>query len=89
MNIYILLAQIADSKVNCTMITQCLQIKVTKLYFQRNGTTWADGRLEMHTGEGDMGRLGRIETWQGRDRTDAFKGECGKVRGAIINHDRF
>ena len=34
----------------------------------------------MHTGEGDMGRLGRIETWQGRNQTDAFEGECGKVR---------
>ena len=55
---------------------------------QRNGTTWADGRLEMDTGEGDMGRLGRIETWQSRDDTDAFEGECAKVRAAIIIHDR-
>ena len=42
----------------------------------------------MATGEGDMGRLGRIETWQSRDNTDAFEGECGKVRKAIIIHYR-
>ena len=34
----------------------------------------------MHTGEGDIGSLGRIETWQSKDHTDAFEGECGKVR---------
>ena len=34
----------------------------------------------MQTGEGDIGSLGRIETWQSRDHTDAFEGECGKVR---------
>ena len=38
----------------------------------------------MNTGEGDIGNLGRIETWQSRDRTDAFEGECGKVRRMII-----
>ena len=37
----------------------------------------------MNTGEGDIGSLGRIETWQGRDQTDAFEGECGKVRRMI------
>ena len=37
----------------------------------------------MNTGEGDIGSLGRIETWQGRDKTDAFEGECGKVRRMI------
>ena len=38
----------------------------------------------MNTGEGDIRNLGRIETWQSRDRTDAFEGECGKVRRMII-----
>ena len=47
---------------------------------QRNGTTWADGRLEMHTGEGDIRDLGRIQTWQSRNTTDAFEGECAKVK---------
>ena len=34
----------------------------------------------MNTGKDDIGNLGKIETWQSRDRTDAFEGECGKVR---------
>ena len=38
----------------------------------------------MNTGEGDIRNLGRIETWQSRDRTDAFEGECGKVRRMIM-----
>ena len=37
----------------------------------------------MNTGEDDIRNLGRIETWQSRDRTDAFEGECGKVRRMI------
>ena len=60
-----------------------LRTNSSSFHLQRNGTTWADGRLEMHTGEGDIGSLGKIETWQGRDRTDAFEGECGKVRRMI------
>ena len=59
-------------------------ISLTLFLFQRNGTTWADGRLEMNTGEDDIRNLGRIETWQSRDRTDAFEGECGKVRRMMI-----
>ena len=41
----------------------------------------------MHTGEGDIGSLGRIETWQSKDHTDAFEGECGKVRSmmSVVN----
>ena len=50
--------------------------------FQRNGTTWADGKLKMQTGESDMGSLGRIETWQSSSKNEAFEGECGKVRGS-------
>ena len=38
----------------------------------------------MHTGEGDIGSLGRIETWQSKDHTDAFEGECGKVRAGSM-----
>ena len=37
----------------------------------------------MHTGEGDIMSLGRLETWQSRDHTDAFDGECGKVRSMM------
>ena len=49
---------------------------------QRNGTSWADGDLSTHTGESDFSLLGQIDTWNYRQTTDAFTGECGKVRGS-------
>ena len=49
---------------------------------QRNGTSWADGSLEMFTGEGDISRLGEVASWQGSDTTAAYEGECGRVRGS-------
>ena len=50
--------------------------------FQRNGTSWADGSLEMFTGEEDIARLGEVASWQGSDTTAAYDGECGRVRGS-------
>ena len=41
---------------------------------QRNGTTWSDGDLRMHTGQGDMERLGQIVSWNQNNQTDAFRG---------------
>jgi len=51
-------------------------------FYKRNGTTWADGQLRMHTGQGDIDRLGEIITWNKSNRTDAFKGKCGDVTGS-------
>ena len=36
----------------------------------------------MHTGQGDIDRLGEIITWNKSNRTDAFKGKCGDVTGS-------
>ena len=36
----------------------------------------------MHTGEGDMDRLGDIVTWNGRNRTHAYPGPCGALTGS-------
>ena len=36
----------------------------------------------MHTGEGDIGRLGDIVTWNGRNRTHAYPGSCGALTGS-------
>ena len=49
---------------------------------QRNGTSWADGKLRMFTGEKDMSQLGDIKSWNGNNRTEAFKGECGRIKGS-------
>jgi len=67
-------------------------------FYKRNGTSWADGTLRMHTGEGDIGRLGDIVTWNGKERTEAFPGECGRLQGSadglltpgkLTNADKF
>ena len=36
----------------------------------------------MHTGEGDIDRLGDIVTWNGRNRTHAYPGPCGALTGS-------
>ena len=49
---------------------------------QRNGTSWSDGVIEMRTGEESIERLGEIVSWNGENRTEAYGGECGRVRGS-------
>ena len=49
-------------KVSCSNMTR---VEVSRGASQRNGTSWADGQLRMHTGEGDISRLGDIVTWNG------------------------
>ena len=49
---------------------------------QRNGTTWSDGDIEMRTGEGDIATLGQIVSWNNQTTTDAYDGECSRLRGS-------
>merc|ERR1711892_1582043 len=51
-------------------------------FYKRNGTSWSDGALSMHTGAGDMSLLGRIASWNKNTRTEAYPGDCGLVRGS-------
>eukprot|EP00092_Neocalanus_flemingeri_P040156 GFUD01043741.1.p1 GENE.GFUD01043741.1~~GFUD01043741.1.p1 ORF type:complete len:545 (+),score=122.04 GFUD01043741.1:220-1854(+) len=51
-------------------------------FYQRNGTSWSDGDLSMHTGAEEMSLLGNIASWNNRNRTEAFPGDCGTVRGS-------
>lgn len=51
-------------------------------FYKRNGTTFSSGDLSMHTGEDDISLLGKISTWNHKTQSDAFSGECGKVRGS-------
>ena len=62
----------------CPLIT----IIFNFLFAQRNGTSWSDGRLSMHTGEDDISLLGQVATWNGQTRTAAFPGECGRLTGS-------
>ena len=36
----------------------------------------------MFTGEKDINTLGDIKSWNGKNRTEAFRGECGRVMGS-------
>jgi len=51
-------------------------------FYKRNGTTWADGDLQMHTGQDNIDRLGEIVTWNKVNRTEAYRGTCGEVTGS-------
>jgi len=51
-------------------------------FYKRNGTSWADGTTRMHTGEADIERFGDIITWNGKNTTQAYKGECSKIEGS-------
>jgi len=51
-------------------------------FYKRNGTSWSDGDLLMETGTTDVNRLGRIVSWNGQRKTDAYEGICGEVRGS-------
>jgi hypothetical protein len=59
-----------------------VKLLIFTFFIQRNGTSWSDGELSMHTGEDDIALLGRVATWNGRTRTAAFPGECGRLRGS-------
>merc|ERR1712079_690513 len=41
-------------------------------FYKRNGTSWSDGDLLMETGPTDVNHLGRIVTWNGNNRTEAY-----------------
>jgi len=51
-------------------------------FYKRNGTSWSDGYLNMHTGQNDMMLLGKIASWNNSTRTEAYPGECGRVSGS-------
>jgi len=50
-------------------------------FYGRNGTTWADGLFQMRTGAKDATQLGKVVSWNGRNRTN-YGGRCGEMRGS-------
>jgi len=51
-------------------------------FYKRNGTSWSDGDLLMETGTADVNRLGKIVSWNGQHKTEAYEGRCGVVQGS-------
>merc|ERR1711892_595849 len=64
--------------------TEKSQVPMDKFgwFYKRNGTSWSDGYLNMHTGQNDMMLLGKIASWNNSTQTEAYSGECGRVSGS-------
>ena len=67
--------------INLVMIILSINI-IMIIVLQRNGTSWADGQLRMHTGAGDIERLGDIITHNGANTTHAYPGHCARITGS-------
>ncbi|XP_075153536.1 protein peste-like [Haematobia irritans] len=50
--------------------------------YARNGSTEFLGVHSIHTGVGDIDKLGQLVKWKGKNYTDAFDEECNAVRGS-------
>lgn len=50
-------------------------------FVERNGSSSYDGRFHMHTGVDDIKSLGELLLWNLQNRTSAFPGDCGAIRG--------
>ncbi|PSN44140.1 hypothetical protein C0J52_15657 [Blattella germanica] len=48
-------------------------------YYKRNGSEAYDGVYNMDTGADDVRKIGRMREWNHRNRTNAYKGETGKL----------
>ncbi|XP_055836427.1 protein croquemort-like [Episyrphus balteatus] len=52
------------------------------LFLDRNGTKDYEGTYTVHTGQGDLSKMGELTHWNGSDHTGYYEGECGKVNGS-------
>ncbi|PNF42501.1 hypothetical protein B7P43_G08759 [Cryptotermes secundus] len=52
-------------------------------FFNRNGSARSDGVLNAETASEDMKNLGIIRSWNYKDKSDFFDGECSKVAGSV------
>jgi hypothetical protein len=52
-------------------------------FYKRNNTSEQDGHFNMDTGEDDISRIGRVRSWNFKNRSNFFGDECGEVRGTI------
>lgn len=50
-------------------------------FAERNGSKTYDGLFNMHTGEDDIFKLGIMDLWNQRNRTNFYPDTCGMVNG--------
>lgn len=51
-------------------------------FYMRNDTANLTGVFNMHTGEGDLMKLGKLMNWNYNSRTDYFADTCGMINGS-------
>ena len=51
-------------------------------FYTRNGSEEYDGNFQMDTGKAGLETLGEIQLWNGKDTTQGYVGECGRVKGS-------
>lgn len=51
-------------------------------FLRRNGSKDFEGLYTIHTGQGDLTRMGELTHWKGQTNTGFYEGECGKVNGS-------
>jgi len=51
-------------------------------FYERNNSKTAEGNFTVHTGRGDLSRMGDLLLWNGQNTTGYYPGECGKVNGS-------
>ncbi|EDW64877.1 protein croquemort [Drosophila virilis] len=51
-------------------------------FYMRNNSETAEGNFTIHTGHGDLNRMGELQLWNGTAHTGYYEGECGKVNGS-------
>jgi hypothetical protein len=52
-------------------------------FFNRNGSSHFDGVLNAETASENMEVLGIVRSWNYKNRSDYFEGECSKVAGSV------
>uniref|UniRef100_A0A224XEZ7 Putative plasma membrane glycoprotein cd36 n=1 Tax=Panstrongylus lignarius TaxID=156445 RepID=A0A224XEZ7_9HEMI len=50
-------------------------------FYKRNGSEVLDGLFNMDTGTKDLSQVGKIRSWNYKNKTNYFPGQCGDVAG--------
>ncbi|XP_030382948.1 protein croquemort [Scaptodrosophila lebanonensis] len=51
-------------------------------FLNRNGSKDFEGAFTIHTGVGDITKMGEIQFWKGINHTGWYEGECGRLNGS-------
>ncbi|XP_069695610.1 protein peste-like [Periplaneta americana] len=51
------------------------------LIYERNGSTYFDGVLNLGTGADDINKVGTVFNWNYENKSSKFEGECGQLYG--------